>query len=248
MELKYVWMSLLMIFVCMQGVSYKVNYANENVVLESSVEEALKEQRFDIKEITTTTDIRPTVLKDTPITSASGKTAVLTPVEGTHFESIDVTLEDGSVQTCELTNVLFGSLLDFRWLGEEKIILEGHRNPSLNVYVVYDLGSNTFQEYYGLFFTWDSEYETLYYAEKAPHWGENADVAERILDHTGKEYYKTAGGERLVGSIVLDGTDNYLGFFTEAEERDFRVLNCDTKEIMYEEEDVAYDTVEIRYE
>ncbi|MDE7297811.1 MAG: hypothetical protein K2N94_03135 [Lachnospiraceae bacterium] len=183
---------------------------------------------------------------DSAVFSPSGKKAELIPVEGWSFQALKVTLEDGTEKECKLTDVFFSSLNDFCWIGEERVVLEGHRNPSLNVYIVYHLEQNSFEEYYGLFFTWDGNYDKLYYVQPAPHFGAGP-ASEKIADQEETIYYKTEPGERLVDTLILDEKGEYIGFFVEADEakRSFAILNCETMEILYEERNVNYNDAEI---
>lgn len=182
---------------------------------------------------------------DTIAVSEAGKTARLCPVEGYKFYSLEVTSEDGSVQVCELTNMLFTALLRFEWIDEERVIIEGHVNPALNVYIIYDLTSNSFCSYDGLYFVWDEAYENMYYVEKAPYWSDEQTV-ERILDMDGNVYFETEAGQTLVNNLVLDTGNTAIGFFVQDESTSFEVIDMDTAEILYEEQNVSYQNVEIR--
>lgn len=176
--------------------------------------------------------------------SAAGKSASLCPVEGYKFYSLEVTLEDGSVQECELTNMFFTALLEFEWIDEERIIIEGHVNPALNVYIIYDLTSNSFSSYDGLYFVWDETYENMYYVEKTPYWSDEQ-TAEKILDMDGNVYFETEAGQTLVNNLILDAGGTAIGFFIQDESTSFEVIDMDTAELLYEEQNVSYQNAEI---
>lgn len=196
--------------------------------------------------------VEPTEIltKDSVIFSPAGKRAELGPVEGWVFSSLNITLEDGTKKECELTNVFFSSISEFRWIDEERVVLEGHRNPSLEVYIVYDLKENSFEEYYGLFFTWNNDYSRLYYVQPSPHFTPES-VPEKIVDQDETVYYETNKGEHLVNSLTLDETNEYIGFFVKINDDDggrgknFGILNCKTRSVLYEEVEVYYDEVKI---
>ena len=190
-----------------------------------------------------------TLIDDSTIFSLAGKKAELVPVEGWSFSALNITLEDGTKKECELTNIFFTGILDFRWIDEERIVLEGHINPSLNVYIVYSLRENSFKEYYGLSFTWDNDYNKLYFIKTSPHWGSEP-VPEKIIDEDENIYYETSKGEYLVNTLILDSTNEYLGFYvkTKEEKKNFGILNCKTMTVLYEEKDVNYDEFEILVE
>ncbi len=187
--------------------------------------------------------------EDTVVFSPSGKRAELVPVEGKAFPVLEITLEDGTKKKCELTNVLFTSVRDFYWIGEDRVVLEGHVNPSLNVYIVYDLKENDFREYNGLFFTWNHDHSKLFYVQPSPHFGAEP-VPEKIVDQDGTVYYETGKGEYFVNDLILDATDQYIGFYvkTTGEATNFGILNCGTKAVIYEEAGVAYEEIEILVE
>lgn len=191
-------------------------------------------------------DIAEEAGEDTVIFSPSGKKAELVPVEGEAFPVLEITLEDGTKKKCELTNVLFTSVCDFYWIGEDRVVLEGHVNPSLNVYIVYDLKENDFKEYNGLFFTWNHDNSKLFYVQPAPHFGAEA-VPEKIIDQDGTVYYETWAGEHFVDGLILDATSQYMGFYvrTTGEDTDFWIINCETMAVLYEEAGVACDEIEI---
>lgn len=210
------------------------------------------EKRIYLKRLRNTTEQQPsteTLTMDSAVFSAAGKRAELAPVENRSFPALSITLENGTRIECELTDIFFTSLSDFRWMDEERVVLEGHINPSLNAYIIYDLERGSCEEYYGLFFTWDSSCETLYYVQTAPHFAAES-IPERILDQNGTVYYETAQGEQLVNSLVMDETGGFMGFFVHTEESGdrFGILNCGTMQVLYEETDVHYDAVSIEVE
>lgn len=178
--------------------------------------------------------------------SLSGKKAELVPVEGWSFPALNITLENGTKIECELTDVFFSAILDFYWIDEERVILEGHVNPSLNVCIVYNLKENSFDEYYGVFFTWNDDYSKLYFVETSPHFGSEP-APEKIIDQEGTIYYETNKGEYLINHLVLDATNEYMGFYVKTieEGKNFGILNCETMAVLYEEKDIHYNDVEI---
>ena len=155
-------------------------------------------------------------------------------------------MENGTKIECELTDVFFSAILDFYWIDEERVILEGHVNPSLNVCIVYNLKENSFDEYYGVFFTWNDDYSKLYFVETSPHFGSEP-VPEKIIDQEGTIYYETNKGEYLINHLVLDATNEYMGFYVKTieEGKNFGILNCETMAVLYEEKDIHYNDVEI---
>lgn len=178
--------------------------------------------------------------------SLAGKKAELVPVEGWSFPALNITLEDGTKIECELTDVFFSAILDFYWIDEERVILEGHVNPSLNVCIVYNLKENSFDEYYGVFFIWNDDYSKLYFVEPSPHFGSEP-IPEKIIDQEGTIYYETNKGEYLINHLILDATNKYMGFYvrTIEEGKNFGILNCETMAVLYEEKDIHYNDVEI---
>lgn len=188
--------------------------------------------------------VREAIPTNSIIETPSGKTAALSRTEGNKYYSLIVTLEDGSQQKCDLVDIFFTALYDFKWIDENRIILEGHKNPSLNVYIIYLLEDNSFQAYYGLYFLWDNDVDTLYYAEKFPYWG-TGEGTEKILDQNENVYYETRPGEKLIHTLILDETGEFLGFFTESDSQNFELMDCRTREILYEDIDVTYNTAEI---
>ncbi len=185
-----------------------------------------------------------TLSVNTVAVSADGKTARLCLVEGYKFYSLEITLEDGTTKSYELTNMFFTALLNFEWIDEERVILEGHINPELNLYIIYDLTTNTFTSYNGLYFVWDDAYENMYYVEKKPYWTDEQ-VSERILDMDGKIYFETEPGQTLVHNLILNDNSTVMGFFVQNGNTDFEMIDMDTSEILYEDQNVSYKNAEI---
>lgn len=179
---------------------------------------------------------------DDPVAySPDGKKAKFVPVQGWGFPALEITLEDGTKKECELTDVFFSSPVDFCWINEEKLVFEGHVNPSLNTYIVYDLKENDFQEYFGVFFTWNHDCSKLFYVETSPHFGAEP-VPEKIIDQDGDIYFETKQGEHLVNGLILDAADRNIGFYVRTEEEGeyFGMLDCETKAVVYEETGAAH--------
>lgn len=144
--------------------------------------------------------------------SSSGKIDVVISTADKNESSVDnevvLTLSDLAL-----------SLEDIKFIDENTVGIEGHVNPSTNVYQIFDLQTGkVLQEYYGYGFTYSGD--TLYYVQAPQHFS-GIKGYNRILTSDGNMLYESAENVTIAsnleireGSIVFYEKDNQLNVQT----------------------------------
>jgi len=153
-------------------------------------------------------------------------------------EIIIVDMVSKAEKSIDFIDVVYTTILDMKWIDEERISLYAHSNPILDIYMIFNVNTGeVISSYYGTDFIWDTNMEHVRYVLRQPYFSDL--VGNDRIMYDGVPIYSSDNDNTILGGLAIS-EEGILFFFEQSINQDCAFL----VKALYNEEELWVNDVQ----